>query len=226
MCMMAVVCAIAGQAMGDVTWNAYNEFIAGPTAQSSSNMWQYFQNPGHDVNSDYVLFDKWSGVGPGGNGWTSTSPDDGWFFVQKDTGAGELRVSPWGSDVYTYKAVAIGWKSPNTGTVSANFSVTDRNSSGWDGVRYWLYKGGASGSEWLAKGTVGEGGTSGSITVPGISVSTGDMLYLRVDPNQTYVCDLTGVTFTVTGPAPEPGTIVILGTAVAGLLAYAWRKRR
>jgi hypothetical protein len=30
----------------------------------------------------------------------------------------------------------------------------------------------------------------------------------------------------MSSPAPEPGTLVLLGTGVLGLLAYAWRKRR
>jgi hypothetical protein len=206
------------------TWNAYDGFIAGPTAQSSSNVWQYLQNPAHDVNSGYTLFDKWAATGAGVDGWTSTSPDDGWFFVAKDTVNGEIRVSPWGSDASTTRAAVLAWKSPIAGLVNASFSVTDRNPANGDGVRYWLYKGGADGSAWLEKGSVANGGDSGTIVHNSISVSTGDMLYLRVDPNSNYYSDLTGVTFSVSS-VPEPGTLVLLGAGLAGLLCYAWRKR-
>jgi hypothetical protein len=223
---MAVVCAIGGQVRGDITWNAYDGYISGPTAQSSSNLWQYLQNPAHDVNSGYTLFDKWAPTGAGVDGWTSTDPDDGWFFVAKDTVNGELRVSPWGTDAQYTRAAAIAWKSPVTGLVSASFSVTDRNPANGDGVRYWLYKGGADGNDWLEKGSVANGGDSGTIVQNNISVAVGDMLYLRVDPNSAYYCDLTGVTFSVSSSVPEPSAMVILGTALIGPLAYAWRKRR
>jgi hypothetical protein len=225
-CVMAVVCAIAGQAMGDVTWDAYDGFISGPTAQSSSSVWQYLRNPGHYVNTGYTLFDKWAPIGAGVDGWTSTDPDDGWFFVAKDTANGEIRLSPGPGWPATYQAAVIGWKSPITGHVSATFSLTDRNASSNDGVRYWLYKGGDADSNYLEFGTVAEGGTSGTVVHSNIAVTTGDMLYLRVDPLGSYVCDLTGATFSVSSPTPEPGVLVLLGTALAGLLAYAWRKRR
>jgi hypothetical protein len=227
MCMMAVVCAIAGQAMGDFVWDAYEGYSSGPTAQSSNNTWQYLQNPAHDVNTGYTLFDKWAPTGAGVDGWTSTDPDDGWFFVAKDTANGEIRLSPWGTNPVYTRAAVIGWKSTFAGVVNASFSVTDRNTSGGnDGVRYWLYKGGTGDGAWLEKGTVAEGGASGTIVHNSISVSTGDMLYLRVDPNSAYYCDLTGVTFSVSSNVPEPSALVLLGAGVAGMLAYAWRKRR
>lgn len=224
-CVTVAFCALVSPVAASMTWNAYNDFIAGPTAQSSSNVWQYLQNPAHDVNSGYTLFDKWAATGAGVDGWTSTSPDDVWFFVAKDTTNGELRVSPWGTNPLTTQATVIGWKSPIAGVVNASFSVADRNPANGDGVRYWLYKGGAADSAWLEKGSVANGGDSGTIVHNSISVSTGDMLYLRVDPNAAYYCDLTGVTFSVTS-VPEPSTVVLLFTTVAGLLAYAWRKRR
>ncbi len=224
--LFAAVClALVSPAVAATTWDAYDGFIPGPDAQSSSSVWQYFQNPAHYVNSGYTLFDKWGATGAG-DGWTSVSPDDGWFFVAKDAVNGELLVSPWGTDPYTTKAAVIGWKSPVDGVVNASFSVTDRNGSpGNDGVRYWLYKGGTDDSAYLEQGNLAEGGASGTIVHNNISVAMGDMLYLRVDPNGGYYCDLTGVTFSVS-EVPEPNAIVLVLSGILGLVCYAWRKRR
>jgi hypothetical protein len=221
--MMFVFGAAAAQA--DVTWNAYDGFISGPTAQSASNTWQYSYNPNGDNNSGYTLLDRWGDNGDGVaiDGWTR-SADDYWHnqVVLKNPAASELQVHPLPGF-----ATTIGWLSPIAGTVNASFSVTDRNGGGGDGVEYWLYKSNALASASLKHGFVdnGQDWTSGPITQSGISVAAGDMLYLRVGPGiaDSHGHDMTGVTFAVTA-VPEPGTLVLIGTGLIGLLCYAWRK--
>jgi hypothetical protein len=225
LCVALIVSAmVSSAAASTMSWKAYDDFIAGPTAQSSGNVWQYLQNANGDNNSGYTLFDKWAPTGAGMDGWTSTSPDDGWFFVAKDTANGEMRVSPWGTASQSKLATTIAWKSPIAGLVEASFSVTDRDATyAADGVQYWLYKSGAGNSEYLETGIVGKGGASGVITHGSIPVAVGDMLYLRVGPNVTYYNDLTGVTFNVNS-IPEPSTIILLGMGLLSLICYAWRK--
>ena len=63
------------------------------------------------------------------------------------------------------------------------------------------------------------------------SADNGDTLRLIMNPDtgslsyayQFLATGVDGVTVTV---APEPSTLMLLGTALFGLLAYAWRKRK
>ncbi len=54
--------------------------------------------------------------------------------------------------------------------------------------------------------------------------SAGDVLEFRLSGSKSF-CVLSGVTFD-TLSVPEPSTIVLLCSAVAGLLCYAWRKQK
>jgi hypothetical protein len=216
-----------------VTWDAYNDFIAGPTDQAVTNRWQYLYNTQGDNNSGYTMLERWGSNGDGvaGDGWTTTTPSDTWHneLVAKDTVNGEIRVHPFrepsaGNPDLT---ATIGWLSPITGVVNAAFSLTDRDGNGGDGVGYWLYKSGDANDAYLKKGVLDNGPdwTSGVITKDNISVQQGDMLYLRVGARGGYGWDLTGVTFTVTS-VPEPTSLALAGFGLFGLLAYAWRKRK
>lgn len=193
-------------AQAGVIWNAYDGFISGPTSQATSNTWQYLYNDTGDNNSGYTLLERWGDNGDGIaiDGWTSTNPTDTWHneVVLKDADSGEILLHPFkepttGTPDYT---ATIGWLSPMTGKVNVDFSVTDRNGGGGDGVEYWLYKSGVAADSYLYKGAVdnGEDWTSGPISIDDISVDLGDMLYLRVGARDTYNYDLTGVNFVVT----------------------------
>lgn len=228
----SVVSMGANLALAAMTWNAYSEFTAGPTAQADTNTWQYMYNTAGQ-NSGYALLDRWGGNGDGplGDGWTLASSADYWKneLVMQDTATNhELVLHPFqdagkGIDY----AATVAWRSPITGTVNANFSVTDRNGGGGDGVEYSLYKNGAAAGTTLAHGYVDNGPdwTSGPVTANGISVAAGDTLYLQIGARGSYGYDLTGVSFSVTA-VPEPTAMMLLGSGVIGLMAYAWRRRK
>lgn len=225
----AVFLAGVAAAQADVVWDAYEGFISGPTAQSGSNTWQYSYNANGNNNAGYTLFDRWGGNGDGVavDGWTRSDEAGGWYnqVVLKNTAVGEIQVHPFPGLTST-----IGWLSPIAGTVSASFSVTDRDGGGGDGVEYWLYKSGDLASAFLKHGFLdnGTGWTSGTITENDIPVVAGDRLYLRVGPGlaDSHGFDLTGIAFSVTSSVPEPSTLSLIATGLIGLLCYAWRKQK
>lgn len=84
-----------------------------------------------------------------------------------------------------------------------------------------------------ANGTNGEGYTD-DLFVPGgpvDNVKAVKIAYTTSWDDSTYNYNpgwfgLSEVAFDNGVPAPEPGTVVLLGTGIFGLLAYAWRKRK
>ena len=74
-------------------------------------------------------------------------------------------------------------------------------------------------------------GSTATLTVASESLSSYQTLvsggYIRVNGvTQSDFSKFQVAGDTLSLATPEPGTLVLLGTALAGLLAYAWRKRR
>jgi hypothetical protein len=210
-------------ANAEFTWDAAADFHA--TGNTTAATWQYgyTTNAGGSM-SGYDLFTAYAGVGPGYSAWMT----DAWNFVGKDPAVTtELRCSPWNNEALTeFRTADVAWKSPITGKVDASFSVTDRNTAYhpvFDGVTYWLFKGGNSTA--LSQGVMADAGTTGTITVPNITVASGDMLYLQIGPGANCSADLTGINFTVS-EVPEPAEMALVISALFSLMAYAWRKRK
>ncbi len=222
--MLALVVGLSMANGETTTWDAAADFHA--TGNTTDATWQYgyTTNAGGSM-SGYDLFTAYAGVGPGYSAWMT----DAWNFVGKDPAVStELRVSPWNNGELTdFRTADIGWKSPITGKVDASFSVTDQNTvyhPSFDGVTYWLFKSGSSTA--LSQGVMADAGTTGTITVPNITVASGDMLYLQIGPGANCSADLTGISFSVTQSVPEPAVLTLVGSALFCLVAYAWRKRK
>ncbi|MDQ4145490.1 MAG: hypothetical protein M3198_17465, partial [Actinomycetota bacterium] len=123
---------------------------------------------------------------------------------------GSAVACAWGTSVPAYTAflhphparlTVVGWRSPFTGTVAVSGYVADRDPNGGDGVFWTVDKG----STTLASGDLSNGGAlqplasgTGGSSLQGIAVSTGDYLYLTINPKTGYDYDLTGVGFTIT----------------------------
>ena len=53
------------------------------------------------------------------------------------------------------------------------------------------------------------------------------MLAFCAEWDERYVArTISSTDLRITSATPEPGTLMLLGTGMFGLLAYAWRKRR
>ena len=213
----------SGIARGDTTtWDAYADFHSDHNL--STDTWQYLYQ-----QENGTLSGNFSTYGPGPMGfdvWGNVLTN--YHFVGKDTA-----TDPNGLVVHPYNnqptdpnpfLSEIGWKSPINGMVKVDYSVTSLaiGPPPADGVSYKLL---TSGGTTLASGTINNGGATGMLSVNGVSVATGDMLYLQIGARSNMNYDLTGVAFTVTS-VPEPTALMLSVCGLLGLLAYAWRTRK
>ena len=93
-----------------------------------------------------------------------------------------------------------------------------------------LYNGGTSLAANPISVPASQGWTEGSVSGIATSTTSGaiGVMFLFQTPNVVgnWQPGLDSVTLTQTSPIPEPSAVVLLATALIGLLAYAWRRRR
>jgi hypothetical protein len=215
---------VAGLQADTSTWDAYSQFNF--ESNTASDTWQYLQvAPG--VNGDYSLFGATASSGAW-NVWqpsSSTFPEFPFVGKSSDYTTG-LTGHPADPVSGSNSAFAVGWKAAAAGAYNVKFSVAS-NWSGVgpevDGIAYWLFRQGDTAA--LSSGTLANMTGTGLLSVNGISVAAGDMLYLQVGPGAYNSCDQSLVSFTVT-TVPEPSTIILVAAGLIGLLAYAWRKAK
>src|SRR6185503_19906970 len=132
-------------------------------------------------------FDGWRNPGPSGTPVASANPTDKPITVTTLTiPAHSVAVHPSPTS-----GVAVGWKSPVTGTVRVRGRVVDGDDKCGDGVDWRLSVRSDDGARQLAAGSIPNGGTQGleGAAPDAVSVRPGDVLELAVLPKGEYSCD-------------------------------------
>lgn len=202
--------------------SAYDNFISGPTAQSTSNNWQYFE-----INSDRsiaTLLPNWQNgndlISTYGQ-WDSNRFSGNYPFIQKVTGSGTISsgfgssftgpaliMHPDDNSIYN---ICLGYKNNTASTITATVDISlsllypDRNN---DGVNYYIHRGLVNGTRYLSyvSSSIPHRSTSTfTFTNSSIELQTGELIYLTINKNSSFSYDHARVGFTVTSVAkPSP----------------------
>jgi len=91
----------------------------------------------------------------------------------------------------------IGWKSPLTGSVDISGFFSHLDQSCGDGVIWSVDIWTPQGNRQLQSGAIPITGSPQPFSIPGVVISTGQILYFVVAPNGADFCDTTGVDVTI-----------------------------
>jgi hypothetical protein len=231
------VCLVAVSAQAAMIWDVENDFSS--TVNNDTSTWSYRQGS-RDANTALPMWDSavlagsWS-PGPDVGGWVTA--DDYTldpYVLHNSTGVAQTLQNsvhaPINAVIYgpteckPNENAIISWKSPITGLVSISAKFI-RQQNGGDGVNYYIDLNGSAGN--LLNGSVGagSGATSGALTIDNLPVTVGDRINFVLDNRLVAQCDTTQLRATI-NEVPEPMSMVMLACGIAGLLAYAWRKRK
>jgi hypothetical protein len=180
-------------------WNAGPEFVKSPNAANPSRdkygntTWFYLYSgtTRHDPN-DYHVLSYFTPIDAGTEEWHSTPETYGIPGVWVGLAWGQISMRP-GTPTTNQNAI-LGWRSPLTGTVTADATI--RSNETWctdnhNGLRWSIDQGAAT----LQSGHLALGETA-TITLS-TPVATGDALYLVIDAEGNSNCDNTLVDFVV-----------------------------
>jgi hypothetical protein len=234
----------------DTRFDAAKDFIAGPTAQSTNNIWQYFSANYSGSNiSDLQLLSDWDLNGNGLialNQWDGNWTDANYPFVQKQTN-GTLIIHPDRADAGgSGRAVVVAWKNTTASNVTVDltgslslvgdtlmsFGASSQTASD-DGITYLVTTSASVSStpSVLLQGSLDENtGTatpsSTALALGGQILAPGAMISVAVHRGNTYFWDHTQLDLQIT---PRPATIdlgshgqLIAPVQVEGKWYYYW----
>jgi hypothetical protein len=214
---------------------AIGNLVSGPTAQSASNSWQYFEIP--DDLASATLLPNWQTSGNecvlNQNQWDNDRVNGNYPFVQfvqtrpasnlhggNTFGANaELLIHP---DNSSYRA-AIGWKNTTGATVLIDYAATLRLAfpqNNRDGIAYSFQRGLSGTTRYLSlkSGTIANGTTTTTqLNGASVELQSGEMVYLTVGNKGNYNWDHTIATMSISSASPTSSAVpVITGTTRTG----------
>jgi len=210
--------------------DAASDFRVSPNQgdNSGTNRWQYLYivNGVRNGGAGYTAFNSFSApfhTVAAFQGWDN-NPSDIEPCVFKNTssspqtGFGSATVPGYALVAHPaqFDFAAVRWLSPLTGLVDLTGSLADLDSTGGNGINWYLDKqSGAVYTQNIASGSLNNGGSQ-SFFVGNVSVSAGDKLFLIVDPKSSdWAYDTTQLNLTI---LPEPSIAVLLSLGALALL--------
>jgi hypothetical protein len=212
------------------SYNAYNNFISGTTAQSTSNIWQYFEV---DANrSSASLLSNWqlgNAVIPTYGQWDNNRNSGGEMpLVQRVTGSGVISANFGASftgpalimhpdDGSSYN-VGLGYKNNTPGTITVTVYIALTllfPANNTDGVNYFIQRGLVNGSRYqlYQGGNLPKSSSTYTFNDTTVELQSGELIYLVINRNGAYFWDHTRVVFEVTRRfTPTIGALATIST--------------
>jgi hypothetical protein len=223
---------VVSAAPADGFGTAIGNLVSGPTAQSASNSWQYFEIP--DNLASATLLPNWQTTGNecvlNQNQWDNNRVNGNYPFVQfvqtrpasnlhggNTFGANaELLIHP---DSSSYRA-AIGWKNTTGATVLIDYAATlklafPQNNN--DGIAYSFQRGLSGTARYLSlKSGIILNGSTATTQLNGslVELQSGELVYLTVGNKGNYYWDHTIATMSISLTSPPTSSVVGADTVV------------
>jgi hypothetical protein len=198
-----------------MTSSAYNDFISGPTSQSTSNKWQYFEI--NSTRSTASLLSNWQTgneiISTYGQ-WDNNLSGGNYPFIQRVTGTGTINTA-YGTtitgpalvihpDNSASGNIGVGYKNTTASTInltvdiSLSFLYPGNNT---DGVSYFIQRGLVNDARFqsYASSSIPAGSSSVfTFNNTNIELQSGEIVYLIVNRNGIYFWDHLRAGFSIT----------------------------
>ena len=196
-----------------------NNYVYGPDAQSTSNVWQYFETA-NDL-STATLLSNWQASGneiiSHQNQWDNNRVNGNYPFVQyvhsppasTFNGNSAMLIHPDDAG----RRASVGWKNTTGSTRSIDIAATLKLAypgGNTDGITYSLHRGLLNTPRYLSvqSGTIAAGSTAALTIAESVELQSGELAYLSVGNNGQYFWDHTIATMSVSYTPVVPANSV------------------
>jgi hypothetical protein len=218
----------SGASTGTSTSSVFDDFISGPSLQSTSNAWQYLEVPA-DRASATLLTDWQTGgneVIGGQPQWDNNRVSSNYPFVQKITTPPANSVMT-GSGIVIHPdnsgyGVGVAWKNTTNSSLMVDVSAALKfayPSNNADGIDYWVQRGlvGDTNYSLIASGSISAGSSAtASANATAVTLAAGEAVYVIVGRGASnYYWDHTILDFNVTKSVARAFAVDASGAAQA-----------